>query len=279
MSIEIAPLTGACGAEISGVSLKSLSNAEFDTIHSALLDYGAIFFRDQDLDHQSQIEFARRFGTLEVHPIVDGLEEHPEITRVLKPAGESASFGTGWHTDNSFFKKPSMGSVLYSKIIPPFGGDTLYASQTLAYDRLSERMKEMIDGLNAVHSASRAYTAPTTKDKYDKKAAITYTWTDEIMDEVIHPVVITIPETGRKALYVNDMFTLRFDGMSEEESRPLLSYLFHHATRPEFCCRFRWTPNTVAMWDNRIVQHYAVDDYQAYERLMYRVTIAGEVPV
>lgn len=279
MSIEIAPLTGACGAEISGVSLKSLSNAEFDTIHSALLDYGAIFFRDQDLDHHSQIDFARRFGTLEVHPIVDGLEEHPEITRVLKPAGESASFGTGWHTDNSFFKKPSMGSVLYSKIIPPFGGDTLYASQTLAYDRLSERMKEMIDGLNAVHSASRAYTAPTTKDKYDKKAAITYTWTDEIMDEVIHPVVITIPETGRKALYVNDMFTLRFDGMSEEESRPLLSYLFHHATRPEFCCRFRWTPNTVAMWDNRIVQHYAVDDYQAYERLMYRVTIAGEVPV
>jgi len=279
MSIEIAPLTGACGAEISGVSLKSLSNAEFDTIHSALLDYGAIFFRDQDLDHQSQIDFARRFGTLEVHPIVDGLEEHPEITRVLKPAGESASFGTGWHTDNSFFKKPSMGSVLYSKIIPPFGGDTLYASQTLAYDRLSERMKEMIDGLNAVHSASRAYTAPTTKDKYDKKAAITYTWTDEIMDEVIHPVVITIPETGRKALYVNDMFTLRFDGMSEEESRPLLSYLFHHATRPEFCCRFRWTPNTVAMWDNRIVQHYAVDDYQAYERLMYRVTITGEAPV
>lgn len=279
MSLSISPLTGSCGAEISGVSLRQLTNSEFDAIHTALLDHGAIFIRDQDLSHEDQIEFARRFGSLEVHPIVDGMSEHPEITKVLKPAGESASFGVGWHSDNSFFKKPSMGSVLYSKIIPPYGGDTLFASQTVAYARLSEKMKEMLDGLYAVHSASRAYTAPTTKNKYEKNAAITYTWSDEIMDEVIHPVVITHPETGQKALYVNDMFTLRIDGMTEEESRPLLSYLFHHSTRPEFCCRFQWTKNTVAMWDNRSVQHYAVDDYQAYERLMYRVTIAGEIPV
>ena len=274
----IQPLTGACGAEISGVKLNDLSNEEFSGIHNALVNHGALFFRNQVITLDEQVAFGRRFGPLEVHPIVDGMSDAPEITRVLKPAGESASFGTGWHTDNSFFAEPSMGSVLYGKTIPPFGGDTLFANQYLAYERLSDRMKEMLDGLNAVHSASRAYTTESTKDKYAKDAAITYTWDDSIMDEVIHPVVRTHPVTGRKALYVNDMFTLRFEGMSEAESQPLLSFLCQHATKPEFCCRFRWTENTIAIWDNRCMQHYAVDDYKDYERLMFRVTIEGDRP-
>ncbi|MDA8655032.1 TauD/TfdA family dioxygenase [Alphaproteobacteria bacterium] len=277
-TMSLHPLTGACGAEVSGVSLNSLSNEAFSDIHDALVEYGALFFRDQHITLDEQVAFGRRFGALEVHPIVDGMKDAPEITRVLKPAGESASFGTGWHTDNSFFAEPSMGSVLYGKTIPPFGGDTLFANQYLAYDRLSDAMKAMLDGLNAVHSASRAYTTDSTKEKYAKNAAITYTWDDSILDEVIHPVVRTHPVTKRKALYVNDMFTLRFEGMSEAESQPLLSFLFQHATKPEFCCRFRWTENTVAIWDNRCMQHYAVDDYKDYERLMFRVTIEGDKP-
>lgn len=277
-AMTVSPLTGACGAEISGVQINALSNESFSDIHDALMTYGAVFFRDQDISLEDQISFARRFGPLEVHPIVDGMSDHPEMTKVLKPAGESASFGVGWHTDNSFFAKPSMGSVLYGKTIPPFGGDTLFANQYLAYERLSPAMQAMLEGLRAVHSASRAYTTESTRAKYAKEAAITYTWTDEIMDEVIHPVVRTHPVTGRKALYVNDMFTLRFEGMTEDESRPLLTYLFNHATRPEFCCRFTWTENAVALWDNRCMQHYAVDDYKQFERVMYRVTIEGEVP-
>ncbi len=273
------PITGACGAEIIGANIADLSNSEFDFIFQSLMDYGVIFLRNQDITLAQQIAFARRFGELEIHPIVDGMEDTPEITKVLKPAGESASFGVGWHTDNSFFEKPSMGSVLYGKTIPPYGGDTLFANQYLAYERLSDEMKKMLAPLHAVHSARLAYTSETAQEKYEKKTAITYSWDDSIMDEVVHPVIRTHPITGRKALYVNDMFTLRFAGMSEKESQPLLQFLFTHATRPEFCCRFQWSENTIALWDNRCMQHYAVDDYQQFERLMYRVTIEGEKPV
>jgi taurine dioxygenase len=276
--LHLHPVTGACGVEISGVSLATLNNETFSDIYQAFLDYGVVFLRDQDISLDDLVSFGQRFGELEVHPIVDGMENAPEITKVLKPAGESASFGTGWHSDNTFFEKPSKGSVLYGKTIPPYGGDTVFANQYLAYERLSEGLKQKLETMNAVHSAGEAYTVAGTQDKYDKKTAITYTWDDSIMDEVVHPVVITHPETGRKALYVNDMFTLRFEGMSKAESQPLLDYLYAHATKPEFCCRFRWSPNAIAFWDNRAVQHYAVDDYQDFERLMYRVTINGDKP-
>ena len=279
MTIAINPLTGGCGAQIDGVSLAQLSNSEFDSICSALGAHGALFMHNQQLNFEELIELGQRFGPLEKHQIVDGMEEYPEIIKVLKPAGERAAFGTAWHSDNTFQEKPSMGSILYSQIIPPYGGDTLFANQMLAYETLSDKMKSIIADLQAVHSAGPAYTMKGTQDRYDKKAAITYTWHDSIKDEVVHPVVRTHPVTGRKALFVNDMFTQRFKGMSRDESAPLLNYLRRHATRPEFCCRFRWQENTVAIWDNRIVQHYAVNDYQDYERLLYRVTIEGEKPV
>jgi len=278
-AIEIRPLSGALGAEISGVKIgDALSNEAFDTIHRAFNDHGAVFFRDQNLSHQAQIDFARRFGELEQHPIVDGMEDHPEIIKVLKPAGESASFGTGWHTDNSFLERPSLGSVLYGVVIPPTGGDTLFANQYLAYETLSDGMKRMLGNLTAVHSAGPAFTSETAMEKYRGETAITYTWTDDVHEEVEHPVVRTHPDTGRKALYVNAMFTQRFAGWTAEESRPLLDYLYAHGTKPEFCCRFRWQAGSVALWDNRCVQHYAIDDYRDHERLMYGVTIRGERP-
>ncbi len=278
--IVVSPLTGSLGAVVSGIDIgKDLSNAEFDQIHQAFNDHGAIFFRDQELTHQEQIDFARRFGELEVHPIVNGMEDYPEIIKVLKPAGESASFGTGWHSDNSFFEKPSLGSVLYGVTIPPHGGDTLFANQYMAYDALSEGMKALLDGLVAVHSAGPAYTSETAKEKYEGKTPITYRWSDTVNEETEHPVVRTHPETGRKALYVNQMFTQRFKDMTVAESQPLLQYLYAHCTKPDFCCRFRWEPKSVALWDNRCVQHYAIDDYRSYERVMYRTTIMGDRPV
>jgi taurine dioxygenase len=249
-------------------------------VRAALLEHQVIFFREQQLGPESQIAFARHFGELDVHPIVEGLPDHPELLRVHKPAGESASFGTGWHTDNTFFERPSLGTVLYASVVPPWGGDTLFASMTRAWEALSERMQRMLSGLTAVHSAARAYDpAVTGAAKYRGDAAMRYRHSDAITREVVHPVVRTHPETGRKGLFVNPMFTQRIEGLHPTESDALLAFLFEHATRPELTCRFRWEAGSVAFWDNRCVQHYALDDYREFERVMLRVTISGDRPV
>ena len=278
--LEIRPLSGALGAELLGVDLGAgLDDATFAEVRRAFLDFGVVFFRDQKLGAEAQLAFARRFGEPEVHPIVNGTDEHPEVVRVWKPAGQSASFGVGWHTDNSFFERPSLGSVLYGITIPPYGGDTLYASMERAYDALSPLMQERLHGLRAVHSASRAYDPRTTGEaKYRGEAPISYRLSDAIYEEVEHPVIRTHPETGRRSIYVNPMFTQRIVGMTERESAALLGFLYGHGARPDFSCRFRWAPGSVAFWDNRCVWHYAMDDYQDFERLMQRVTIAGDRP-
>lgn len=278
--VEVRRLAGALGAELAGVDLSQpLGDEVFAEVHQAFLDHGMICFRDQQLSEERQIELARRFGEPEVHPIVDGAEGFPELVRVPKPAGQSASFGVGWHTDNSFFERPSLGSVLYGIVIPPYGGDTLYASMEKAYADLSETFRGRLDGLKGVHSASRAYDPVLTgEEKYKGEAPIRYRYSDVIQEEVEHPVVRTHPETGRKSLYVNPMFTLRIAGMSEAESAALLGFLFEHCARPDFSCRLRWQAGTVAIWDNRCVWHYAMDDYQEFERLMHRVTVAGDRP-
>jgi taurine dioxygenase len=278
--IEVRPIAGSLGAELGGVDLaKPLADECFAEVRQAFLAHAVVFFRDQRLSEEQQIAFARRFGEPEVHPIVLGSAEHPELVRVLKPAGESASFGTGWHTDNSFFAKPSLGSLLYGVTIPPFGGDTIFASTERAYEALSEEMRRMLGGLRGVHSASRAYDpASVGEHKYRGEAPISYRWSDSIRDEVVHPVVRTHPETGRKSLYVNPMFTLRIDGLPRAESDALLRLLFDHCSKPDWTCRFRWTAGAVALWDNRCTWHYALDDYREFERLMHRVTIAGDQP-
>lgn len=277
--VDVRPLTGGLGAELHGVDLSQPLDAPvLNEIKRAFLEFGAIFFRDQSLSYAQHMAFARHFGELEVHPIVNGMEDYPEIIRMLKPAEESASFGVGWHSDNSFLDEPSLGSVVYSEIVPPYGGDTLFADQARAYEALSPGMRHMLEGLTAVHSARDAYTAPSATPKYEGKTAITYRRSDAVDSIVEHPVVLTHPDTGRKALYVNPMFTQHFKDMSAEESAPLLGFLFDHAVKPEFQCRFRWQKGSVAFWDNRRVMHNALDDYQAFERLLYRVTVAGKKP-
>jgi len=279
-NLRVRPLAGAIGAEVEGVHLASLEDpADLASLRDALLTHGVITVRDQQLSRDEQLSLARRFGEPETHPIANGMGEHPEVIRVWKPAGESAFFGTSWHTDNSFFERPSSFTILYGETIPPHGGDTLYASMERAWETLSAPLQAFLEPLSAVHSASTAYDPRTTGDaKYNGETAITYTFSESIYEEVTHPVVRTHPETGRKSLYVNPMFTQRICGLEPHESDALLNMLYAHAVRPEFTCRVVWQPGTVTFWDNRWVQHYAIDDYPDFERLMYRVTLRGERP-
>jgi taurine dioxygenase len=280
-SIEVQPMAGSLGAELLGVDAAAAADpATLREIRNAVLRHGVIVLRDQKLSREAQLHFARQLGTPEVHPIANGMANHPELIRVLKPAGERACFGTSWHSDNSFFEKPTSLTILYGETLPPVGGDTVFASMELAYETLSAPIKALLDPLVAVHSASRAYDPGTTGDaKYKGEAPITYSYSDAIYHEVEHPVVRSHPETGRKSLYVNAMFTQRIVGLASHESDALLAMLYAHATRLEFSCRLRWTPGSLALWDNRSVQHYAIDDYADFERVMYRVTLEGTRPV
>ncbi len=279
-AIDVRPLTGHLGAQIDGIDLgTSLDDTAFAALRTALWDHGVLVLRDQQLGHREHLALARRFGEPEIHPIAIGMDEHPEILRVYKPKGESACFGAGWHTDNTFFERPSLVTVLYGVTVPTHGGDTLFASTVRAAETLSEPMKAFLSGLQAVHSASSAYDpAVTGEAKYKGEAAINYRYSEVIHEEVVHPVIRTIPETGRKSLFVNPMFTQRIEGLEADESRALLDFLYAHTVTPDFTCRIRWEPGTVVMWDNRVTQHYAVNDYQEFERLMFRVTIQGERP-
>lgn len=276
-TIDIQPIAGSLGAEIYGVDLtRDLSNSEFDAVHRAFLDHHVIFFRDQaDLSPDQQKSFARRFGSLNVHPYVKGMDGHPELLEIIKEPDEKTNFGGGWHSDMSFLEEPALGSVLYGIEIPPYGGDTLFANQIAAFEALSSGMQDMLSGLTAIHTASREYGA----QGYSSKARSSMQ-ASKAPDapEFEHPVVRTHPETGRRGLYVNPAFTLRFSGMTRRESRPMLNFLFEHSREERFTCRFRWQANSVAFWDNRCVWHYALNDYAGHRRHMRRATINGDRP-
>lgn len=278
-TISIKPLTAAMGAEISGVDLSQpMSEETLAEVKAVLHEHLAIFFRDQELTPEQHLALARQFGSLEVHPIVSGKNEHPEIVEIVKEAGEQTQFGDAWHSDNSFLECPSMGSILYAREIPPIGGDTIFANQYMAYDLLSDGMKSILDGLICIHTAKRAYDPVRLAHKYRGETNMKYTYSEAVDREVEHPVVRTHPVTGKKSLFVNKMFTTEFKGMKAEESAPILEYLSQHAIRPEFQCRFQWTPGAVAFWDNRCTMHYAMNDYFAHRRVMHRVTVEGDRP-
>lgn len=272
------PIAGALGAEIRGVALTDeLSDDVVAEIRQALLDHKVIFFRDQKLTPEQQIAFARRFGPLEEHDFVAGLPDHPEIIRVVREADESSmNFGGAWHTDVTHQECPALGSVLYALDVPPYGGDTLFSNQYLAWETLSPGMQRMLDGMEAVHTA-RGPFGPQGRSRSNWKNMQVET-SEKALEEMVHPVVRTHPETGRKALFVNRTFTVRFKDMTEAESAPLLEFLFEHASREQFTCRFRWTPGAVAFWDNRCVLHFALNDYTGFRREMHRVAISGDRP-
>lgn len=276
-SFTIEPLAGALGAEIGGLDLsRSLDPSTVADLRAAFNENHVLFFRDQALSPSEQIAFGRHFGELGTHPYVEANPDHPEVLDVVTEPGDRINFGGGWHSDVTFLGEPDLGSILYAVEVPAVGGDTLFANQHAAYEALSDTMKELIDPLVAIHSARMQYggngfsqrsTAMRTKGEADAAAS-----------EVEHPVVRTHPETGRKALFVNRAFTVGIKGMHRAESRALLELLFTHAVKEPFTCRFRWQPGSVAMWDNRSVQHYALHDYKGERRRMRRITIKGDRP-
>jgi taurine dioxygenase len=272
---EIKPLAGALGAELLGIDLaRPLDDETVAALRQALLDHLVIFFRDQTLFPEEFLAFAGRFGTVIDYPFVAGIEGYPLITPVVKLETETVNFGGVWHTDTAYLEIPPMGSMLLAREVPPQGGDTLFANMYLAYETLSPGLRALLDGLKAVNSSAKADVSRTREDRI--RSSPTERSNATLLAE--HPVVRTHPETGRKALYVNAGHTVRFSGMSEEESAPLLDYLFRHQTRPEFTCRFRWQVGSLAFWDNRATQHNPINDYHGSRRVMHRVTLEGDRP-
>lgn len=271
-ALEIRRVAGALGAEIGGVDLsKPLADGAVAAIRKALVEHQVIFFRDQDLSPEQQLAFGRRFGPLNIHPYVSGMADHPEVMEIIKEPSDKTNFGGGWHSDMSFLEHPSIGSILYAVQTPEWGGDTLFASQVAAFERLSPALQKTLEGLNAVHSAGREY-GPTGHSA-QKRGSMQVAEAEGLVGEYVHPVVKVHPETGRKALYVNPAFTMRFEGWTKRESKGLLEFLFDHSRYEAFTCRFSWAPGSVAFWDNRSVWHFALNDYPGQRRHMRRVTV------
>ena len=274
-SIEVRPIAGALGAEISGIDLaKDLTAEHVAAIRRAWLEHLVIFFRDQPLSPRDFLAFARKFGEPIEYPFVKGLPEFPEIIPVLKLETEHVNFGGVWHSDTTYLDVPPMASMLVAREVPPAGGDTVFANQYLAYETLSSGMKRLLDPLMAISSSLKADASKTREDRLKDSAR-----PDAKSEYVaVHPVIRVHPETGRRALYVNVAHTIGFEGMTLEEGAPLLHYLFQHQVRPELTCRFRWTPGSIAFWDNRCAQHNAINDYHGDRRSMHRITLAGDKP-
>ena len=274
-NIDIRPISGALGAEIYGVDLaQPLDNTVIKAIHKAFLDHLVVFFRDQSIEPDHQIAFAKRFGKLVEYPLLKGLDKFPEIVPVIKLPEETSNFGGLWHSDTAYLETPPMGAILVARELPPVGGNTLFANMYLAYETLSDGMRALLDKLVGINSSAKARVTQTRKNQM--KTAAKESSEVELIAE--HPVVRTHPETGRKALYINYGHTLRFKGMTDAESEPLLNFLYSHQTRPEFTCSFRWHPGSIAFWDNRCTQHNPINDYHGFKRVMHRVTIAGSRP-
>ena len=274
--IEVRPIAGALGAEIHGVDMSRELDAEVvDEVRHAFLEHLVIFLRDQKVTPQQQVAFAKRFGAPIEYPQLKGLPESPMITPVVKLEHERNNFGGIWHSDTTYLQSPPMGSMLLALEIPPYGGDTMFANQYLAYESLSDGLKKTLDGLTGVSSSAKADVSKTREDAL-KRAGGSGATPNHI--EAEHPLVRTHPETGRKALYTSVAHTSHIKGWTEKESLPLLQFLWDHQVKPEFTCRFRWQVGSLAFWDNRCAMHNPINDYHGFRRIMHRVTLEGDKP-
>ena len=283
--IEVKPIAGALGAEIAGVDLADLDNETFKEIEAAWLTHLMIFFRSQALTPEQQIAFARRFGEIHHHPFMKGMDEHPDILEIIKEEGDTRAFGEVWHTDQMFNPRPAKATILYAKETPDAGGDTLFANMYLAYDALSDPMKEMLKDIRTWNVGDRRKlmrndemdSAGNARYAGNEKMAAKVRDPGDLQTESAHPIVRTHPQTGRKALYISN-HTQTFDGFKRVEAQPILDFLTAHAVQPEFTCRLRWEVGSLAIWDNRCTQHRALNDYPGKRRRMHRITIAGDAP-
>lgn len=273
--IEVRPLTPGLGADIGGVDLsRPLPQQAFAEINRAFLEFGVIFFRDQQLSPEQHIAFAERFGRIDINRFFKAVEGYPQIAEVRKEADQRSNIGGAWHTDHSYDQIPARGSLLYARELPPVGGDTLFSNMHAAFEALSPGLQRTLSGLKALHSSRHAFGA-SAKRLADSDLKGRVGNPELATQDAVHPVVITHPETGRRALYVNASFTVRIEGWTDQESQALLGYLYSHAVRPEFTARFRWQPGSLALWDNRSTWHLALNDYAGHRRLLHRITIEG----
>jgi taurine dioxygenase len=272
--IRVEPLSHMIGAEIGGVDMAAeITDRAFAEMRQAFGEYGVIFFSDQHLTPDQHVGFAERFGPININRFFATVPGYPMIAEVRKEPEQERNIGGGWHTDHSYDLAPALGSMLYARDVPSTGGDTLFASMYAAYNTLSDGLKSTLEDLSARHSSRHVFGQAAQARRGDLAGRIRNA--ELATQDAVHPVVIRHPETGPKALYVNPGFTLGFDGWTDEESRPLLEYLYQHTTRPEFTCRFHWQEGSLALWDNRSTWHFAVNDYHGERRLLHRVTIEG----
>jgi taurine dioxygenase len=270
-TFTVSPVTPVVGAEVQGIDLSTPPDeAAFRDLHAALLRHQVLFFRDQDIPVESQMVLGAMFGELVAHPNDPGLEGHPEVMIIHADENSKRVAGESWHSDVSCDPEPPLGSILRIHTLPETGGDTLFASMYAAYDALSEPMKGFLNGLTAVHDGAPYYRSVNARIGRDDGG--------RAYPRAEHPVVRTHPESGRKALFVNSMFTTHIVGLPQKESDAILHFLFDHIAQPQFQCRFRWQKNSMAFWDNRCVQHQAIWDYWPQTRSGYRVTIKGDRP-
>jgi len=292
--IKVQRIAGSLGAEIHGVDLRSLDEDMVKQIRQAFLDHKVVFFREQDLTPQEFLDFASKLGQPIEYPFIKGIDGFPQIIQVLKQEHETINFGGVWHADTTYLEQPPMGTILLAREVPPFGGDTLFANQAAAYDGLSDGLKATLSTLHGISSSSKADASKTREDRIKDSG------TKAADFAACHPAIRTHPETGKRGLYVNAAHTARFDGWTEEESAPLLKYLFERQVRPEYTCRFRWEAGSIAFWyvnlhgtlcsrdsivgctdrcrDNRTVLHNPINDYHGHRRSMHRITLAGDRP-
>jgi len=271
--IEVVPVSGGVGVEVHNVDIKSgIDAGTFDELRAAFVEHGLIFLRDQDITPDEHIAFAERWGQININRFFPRLDGYDQIATVTKEPDQTTNIGGGWHTDHSYDHVPAMGSILIARETPPVGGDTLFACMYTAYDTLSDGLKQTLEDMKAVHSSRHIFGEQssyrdTMKDRFSNP--------EDATQDAVHPVVITHPESGRKALYVNPGFTLHFDGWTAAESKPLLDYLYAHAVQLEHTTRFQWAPGSIAFWDNRCTWHYALNDYHGTRREMHRITVEG----
>ena len=274
--MEINLISGALGAEVKGIDLKDSTSENWDKINQLMLEHKVLFFREQEISSQEQIDLAKKFGPLEMHAYVKGLPEYPEIIRIKKGANEKHQWGETWHTDVSYNPKPTKVIILRSRKIPPVGGDTMFSNMELAYDTLDEKIKDKIKDKKAIHSSLGAAAFVEAYKAMEGNGNL-----DEYSNA--HPVVRTHPETGKKILYVNSMYTKKILDVDKNESEDILNHIFRHQERLDFTCRFKWTENAVAIWDNRSTLHQGLTDFfpgrgLGHERVMDRIAIEGDNP-
>jgi len=275
--ITIWPSGGGVGAFVEGIDLaRDLSDNVVGTLRSAIGEHGVLFFRDQELSPEGHIDFAEKFGPINVNRFFAHVDGYEKIAQVLKEPNQKKNIGGGWHTDHTYDTEPAMGSILVARETPEFGGDTMYASTTRAYETLSDGFRSILKGLNGVHSSRHVFGPQARYVQKGEDTAGRLGNNEAATQDSVHPLVIRHPISGRESIYVNPGFTVGIEGWDDKEAEPFLKIIYDHIAKPEHTYRFQWAPGSVAFWDNRATWHYAVNDYHGARRLMHRITIEGE---